>query len=364
MVSKMRTMTTLLLALAMTLAPAATVAAQQGEETPYETTVEDDHATITIDHTLGDRSASTEVAFDTDEGAFATAFNYENATSEATSQLAVALHQLVEYEDTNGNGVYDAEDEVASAWKIANASKNVTGTSNGTLAWQPLEEKNATSDDGMAGTRIVGEARFPAQDPIAGVLEQIGQGENRTFTVDLRVFGQPVTLDGEQLGPMQVQVDLGVTNYPYTANGTQLALVTGTASEQTITVDEGASQVAASKMLEYHQVDLAFAWQDEATVDDEIQPVATTTLEQPSDEDADEAESDSENDDEATTLLAFSYARGDEIAHGTTIGAHATTLDETAIDRARDGLDAVPGVTAWIALVGIASTALVVGRRR
>lgn len=358
----MRHHTTLLLALAMLIAPVGTVAAQQGEETTYETEVEDDRATITFEQEIGEREVSNEISFDTDEGAFSDAFSYENATSEAEAELEVQLHQLVEYEDANGDGRYDAGDEVASAYKVANGSENVTGVNNGTLEWDALSSRNETTASGDDVTVIHGEARIPVDDPLADVLDRLGQGENRTFAVDIYVTDRPVTVDGMTVQPMEVKIDWRVTNYPYTKNGTALALVAETSSESEIELEDDAeaSRAAVSRTLEGIQVDVAFSWNDEATVDGETTTVQTTTLSEETESESEDGEAETETE----RLLAFSYERGDEIVHDPTLGARTASVDGGLIGNAGDRLDSVPGLTTWAALLGIVSAALVVRTRR
>lgn len=361
MVSNMRTKLTLLLALAMTVAPAMSVAAQQGEEKQYETDVSEDRATIEITREFDEREATTEITFDTVKGHFETKFDYQNATTESESKLEIAFHQLVEYRDANDDGRYDADDDVASAWNVANESRDVTESSNGTLEWRPLSESDVTSDNGTEGTHIHGVAHFPTDDPVEGVLRELGQGENRTFTVDIYVFGQNATYQGTELGPMEVKIDLGVTNYPYTKNGTELALISESKAERELSVDDdvNASEVSVSQEIEDLTVDIAFAWDDQATVDGEMTTVETTVLESESESESDDGEASASSE----RLFAFSYERGDEIVHDPTLGA-STAEDEGFIGRTSDRASDVPGLTVWTALIGVVGAAALVRHRR
>lgn len=361
----MRTTTTLLLALAMMIAPLGTVGAQQGEKS-YETDVSEDRATITIERMVDQRTITNEITFDTEDGAFTTVFDYENASEEASTRLGLTMHQLVEYRDTNDNDRYDADDEVASAWRLSQGSENVTADSNGTLSWDALETKNVTADDGTEGTRIDGVARFPSQDPVQGVLEQLGQGENRTVRVSIYVFGEPVTLDGTHLSAMEVKIDLTVKNYPYTRNGTALALASEATAQRPLSLSEDGdnASLGVSREVEGVTIDLAFAWSEQARVDGELTDVGVTQLEgNASQAEANETDAPDEGDEGSEQLFALSYARGEEIVHDPKLGATAT-VDEGLLGSAQEEASSVPGMTAWAALLGVLGAAALVRSRR
>lgn len=339
----MRTITTLAIALALLVAPTAVA-----QDSGYETTVTDDRATIEVERSIDGQIARTSVVFDTSEGVLAADNEGFDATDHA---LNLSLHQILEYEDTNENDRFDGDDKVYSAYRVANASENRTIESNGTLQWEPLEEGTVQSENGTEGTRVVGQAQFPPADPVEGVLGQVAPMENRTLTVALTVFGQPVTYEGQQLGATEVAVTTHVENYPYRNNGTQPALVSDAHGTPDPTIaPENATDVRVEKDVEVASVSLAYDWADNATVDDEETPVHAGLF------------TVDEGDDES---LALSYERGDDIVHQASIGAHYEAADDGEIaDAARDTFDEVPAPAALTALAALAGVAALARRTR
>lgn len=350
----MRAATAVFATLLLVLAPTAALAQEGDQDRAYEVDVSETRAEIAIPGQYGDRTGETGVVFDTRKGQLGTDFTFEDVGDEAAPRLDVNLHELVEYSDENDNGYYDAQDEVASSWRIAEGSSNVTGDSNGTLAWDALEEKDVTSDDDVNGTQVRGVASFPSQDPLAGVLDQLGQGENRTFAVDVIVFGQQAELDNQTIGATQVMVDWTVNNYPYTQDDTQLALVASgdSATPVSYVEEDDSTHLGITQTLGDHAVALGTSLSDEATVDGNATEAQTARLEAPEDGNATDNE----------TLVSVSYERGDTIAQDSILGSEVTE-SEGVIGSARDKVNEAPGLTAWFAIAGVAAAAGLLRRR-
>lgn len=338
----MREITTLVAAIALLLTPAATVAAQDGGP---ETTVEETRATVEMTRSVAGQEATTSVVFDTAEGQLAAATDVPGLE---THRLNLTVHQIVEYKDGDGEGAFDAEDEVVSAYRFSNASANATAPSNATVQWTPLEERTVETEDGTEGTLVVGEAQFPPADPVEGVLDSVVGPENRTLTVQMAVFDERVTYEDRELAPMQVALSIDVENYPYRANGTQLALVAEPDGAPSVTTQlHGDTRVAAEGEYDVADLSVGYDWADTATVDEEETAVNATTIP------ADEAE-------DVSTSLSLSYERGDAIRHHGLLGADLNAVDEGEItDAARDAVDEVPGpgALAVMALVGLTALA-------
>lgn len=337
----MREITTLVAAIALLLTPATAVAAQDASP---ETTVEETRATVELTRSIAGQDATTSVVFDTGEGLLAAE---TDVPSLETHRLNLTVHQVVEYEDADESGAFDAEDDVVSAYRFANASANATAPSNATLQWQPLEERSIEAEDGTEGTLIVGQAQFPPADPVEGVLDSVVGPGNRTLTVQMAVFDEPATYEGREVAPMQVALSIHVENYPYRANGTQLALVAEPAGAPSVTTDVSEdTRVVAEGDYEVAELAVGYDWADTATVDDEEAPVNATLV--PTDEAEDVGES-----------LALSYERGDAIRHHGLLGADVNAGEGDVADAARDAVEGVPGpgVLALVAVVGLAALA-------
>lgn len=350
----MRAAIAILMTCALVLAPASAVAEEHADDRSYDVTVSEDRAEIQMPRQVAERTAETGVIFDTREGQLSGSFGFADA--EATDErLDVRLHQLVEFEDADDDGELDDEDEIRSAWRLSNASRNVTMDANGTVEWQALETTNVTSEDGVEGTRVQAVGEFPEQDPLAGVISQLGQGDNRTVTMNLTVFDEPAQIDGTQVPAHHVHVDWTVDNYPYTAEDTQLALVAGAVgtSELSVADHANATEIANRATVDGFTADVAANVSDHATVDGNETTVATSGY-----------DAGNETEDEGDErLVALGYERGTVVQHSLVVGSSVQTSDESMVDAANDKVTSVPSVGA-VAALGLMGLAAVVYRRR
>lgn len=348
----MRTFTTLLTALALLIAPLASAQAFTAQD-EVGTTVEADRAEITLTNTTNDTTATVTVTLDTAEGLLGTNLSVVDQAQDL--DVNVTLHQLAEYRAGEDEEALTDNATVVSAWNIAEGSENVTAEANGTLQWAPLEEENVTADDGETeGVLITGQAIFPGEQPDLPLEEPAVEGqpdlptlEERNVTIELVAFGQQATYNGQDVGPLQTLATFHVNDYPYEAEDTDLALVMeANQAVHTINLDDAA--LKSTETYEGIDVDLAIAWNDEATIDDQGTPVDAT---QPTpDEDAD-----------ADDLVALSYERGEIVQHAGLIGASLSEMDDDAPSFNTDDVPA-PGILA--VLTGIAGIALVARRAR
>jgi hypothetical protein len=351
----MRAAIAVLMTCALMLAPASAIAQSEADDRSYDLTVSDDRAEIQMPHKVDDRAAETGVVFDTREGQLSGSFAFAEADA-SEERLDVLLHQLVEFEDTNDDDALDDEDEVRSAWRLSNASRNVTMEANDTVEWRSMETVNVTSDDGVDGTTVQAVAEFPEQDPVAGVLGELGQGENRTVTFNVTVFDESAEIDGTQVPASHAHVDWTVDNFPHTAEDTQLALVAGALGTGELQVADGdnTTEIANRAAVDGYGIGVAAQIADQATVDDEASDVNASAVE------TDEAAEDAE---EGEQVLALSYERGDTVEHELVLGASAASTDDGLVDAADDEVSAVPSVGA-VAALGLLATAALVTKRR
>lgn len=346
----MRAAIAMLMACALAFAPATATADEHADDRSYEVTVSDDRAEIQMPREVEDRSGTTSVVLDTEEGLLRGGFGF--AEADDGQQLDVRLHQLVEYADKNGNGHLDDGDDTASAWKIANASENVTADSNGTLSRRAIEQHDVTSEDGVEGTTIQAVAEFPDQDPIEGVISELGQAENRTLTINLTVFEDATTYDGTEVPGNHVHVDWTLDNYPYTREETKMALVAdadGT-DEVTLALDEDEPRIGSQAELEGFGVGLTADVAGEALVDGNETEVAF-------------ADVNASEDADVERPLSMNYDTGDAIEHELVLGASVDPVDTGTIDSASDQISEVPAPDA-LAAVGLLATAAVAVTRR
>lgn len=346
----MRTAIAMLMVCALAFAPASAIAEEHADDRSYDVTVSDERAEIGMTHPVEDRSGETTVVLDTDRGELSGAFGF--AEADGSERMALQLHQLVEYHDENEDGALEDEDEdeVVSAWNLANASANATGEPNGTVEWHALTERSVTSEDDVEGTQVQAVAEFPEQDPVAGVISELGQTENRTVTLNLTVFDQATTYQGTEVPASHVHVEWTVDNYPYVDEDSRLALVAGTNATGQLALpvaeDEG-HQLSSTGQLAEHEVTLAADLAEQARVDGENSTVELGAVE--ADEDAD-----------VEDLVGLNYERGDGIRHELVLGAAVEPIEQSTIDSASDQVSAVPapGALAALSLLGVVAVAL------
>jgi hypothetical protein len=344
----MRAAIALLMACALAFAPATAIAQEDTEDRRYDVEVSDQRAEITLPRDVDERSAEHTVVLDTEQGLLSGSFGF--AEADDAQSLDLSLHQLVEYRDENDNGTFDEDDDIASAWRLSPESENATGESNATVEWRTLETHNVTAENDVEGTQVQAVAEFPEQDPIAGVVSELGESQNRTLTINLTVFEDEATYEGTEVAPSEVHVAWTIDNYPYTSEDTQLALVTEADGAGEIVVDVGDEpSLASTSELDGYDVTVDADLQKQATIDGEDSEVH---LSQPA----------PAEDAEAEHLVAVSYDHGDTIEHELLIGSHADALSESTIDSATDQVTGVPGPGAFVAVSVVAAAAALVRR--
>lgn len=348
---QMRAAIAILMACALVFAPASALAGEHAEDRSYEVTVSEDRAEIHMPRQIEDETGETMVAFDTAEGNLTGSFALAEDQAEG-EQLTIALHQIVEFRDEDEDGQLSEDDDLRSAWRLSNASRNATMDSNGTVAWQSLEQENVTSDDGVEGTQVQAVAAFGPQSPIEGVIDELGQGEQRTLAVNLTVFEEPAELNGQQVPAHHVHVDWTVEDFPYTEEDTQLALVTGSQAPSGIDVAEqdNATALATRAADDGLDVEIGAHVAEQALVDGEETDVGISTL-----------EPDEDTQDEL--LVSLAYERGTTIEHGVLLGSDVAPSDRSVLETADDEVSSVPSL-GLLAMLGVLGTAALIVTRR
>lgn len=320
--------------------------AENGDQDPRTVNVTHDADGFTIVLTRADAADVVTITFDLANATYTTTYGLGEDANASRASLATTFDALVEYSDDNGNGMYDDGEPIRSSYALANTQDAdafpAIGTFTGEVRWdEPVVEDIET--DGASGQKIVTTAHF-------------GPLGNGTLSLTTYVFGDHVVLDGHRLAPTSAKVDLAIQDYPFILGDTALALLMDSDSEATTGfgkdhagMADHQAGVTTEDAFEHLDVDLVYAWSDNATVDNESVQVKTTLL--------DDNTTDEENatDDNATQegRFALSYPRGDAIVH-----AHEAYVTTAAVED--DGLiGESPGVGPVLTLVGVAAVALV-----
>lgn len=345
----MRSLPTLIIALALLVAPLGAAQTSTDSDT-LEADVQRDRAEITITNTTGDRNATVGILFDTNEGLLATNLTVDEGQEH---QVNVNLHQLIEYEPGDEDG-FDENATAISTWNVANESEDVAAESNGTLQWAPLQQDNVTADDGETeGLLVTGTALFQEEQPVPietpeEMQDQLPPLDESNVTVEIAVFGQNATYNGVDVGPMQAAVNLTVNEYPYESDDSRLALVMEAGGVlQATDIQDGS--LIASETVDNATVNLGLDWDEDALLDDEEASVDASTLEARDDAGA------------SGDLIVLDYDQADRIEQHGTLGVSLEGADDGT-----DGVltDDVPGPSLAAVLAGVAMLALARTRSR
>jgi hypothetical protein len=335
------------IAIALMATTAAVPAAAANPSTT--SSVGEERFETTANQSIRGEQLETRFTFDTNAANLTAAYTYGDNVDHA---FELQLHQLVEYEDGNDDGELGENDSIASNWRLSDEARNVYAKPNGTVEWRNLNTTTVTAD-GTEGLRVTATGDVQREDPLDTVTELVMDGENRTVTLEFLVFDEPVTYEGQELGPTTIGVDLHVTNYPYAANETRLALVSTADATTPVTETGNTSGLqATSEIPELAEIDLAFAWADEATVDDDTELVTASTH-----------DADRDDDNAPDRLVTLNYARGDEIQHDAEFGADVRPLEASTLDDVGDEVSGVPAPSA-IATIGALGALGLIARRR
>ncbi len=348
----MRNTATLVTALVLLIAPLGSAQAVTAEN-GVETTVEHDRAEILLEGNMNETTATVTVTLDTTQGFLATNLSTDEQAQDL--DVNVTLHQLIEYRANDNATAFTDNATTVSAWNIADESENVSAEANGTLQWAPIEEENISADDGdTEGVLITAQAIFPGEQPDLPLPDQdleqpqLPTLDERNVTIELVAFGQQATYNGQDVGPLQALVTFHVNDYPYQAEDTSLALVME-ANEAIETIDIENEALKSTQTYDDITVDLALAWNNEATINDDATPVEMT---QPTPTD----------DADVGELVALSYDQGEIVQHNALIGASLAEVDE---DDARTfDTDDVPAPGLLAMLAGLTGIALATKRSR
>ncbi|MFW9846176.1 MAG: hypothetical protein ACFFD6_05485 [Candidatus Thorarchaeota archaeon] len=239
-----------------------------------------------------------EVSTSLDGVEFKVEFETENSTAETEREFEVQFEEIVEFVDSNGNGIYDKETdtevqtmELASFKPIAYTVEN---TADGDIH---VLEVNTTDD---------------------------------VFSALVYAAGEFADISGTIIAPTQVKIDVIIQGFNYKESDSQLALdvklkASMETSYQEVTEDEedgrASDEVAIDVIMD--EVTGFFSWMETAEVDGITYPVNASIVETSATE----------------QRLYLNYARGDVIIHDPKIGFENLLI----------GNDIVPGIVGVLA---------------
>lgn len=266
-------------------------------EHEVEVEASDEEATIHLKRETEDYESKIEVKFDTEKATLELKFEEEVGNSETESEIDVELQQVVEYNDSNQNGIFDPSEEVLEAWNLfSDAYPLDSEIAAKSSTWQDISATGITKN-GINGWQISATA-------LLGV-------DGASFTIDLFVFGQFTPIEGGNLSPTDVKIDFGFYNIPAQSNESAIALLFELESKQECESIDDEDEEEYGYGASFNDGDVAsmlsFMWLDYASVDGTNQSVNTTEIAWDGDSDGSEFMSEK--------LLLFSYPHGAEIIH-------------------------------------------------
>ena len=259
-------------------------------------------------------------------------YKSEVNSSETKSELKVRVQGLVEFNDTNNNGIFDANDTTLQVYKFDDIGFGALQRSTRDLGAGFTEHIiNATTTDGV-------------------------------FTMVFHISETFTQSNGVNLKPTSVKIDYIIDHFIYTSNTSLLALDTKVESTSKVEESEDSPDEQDHFATNEATVKTAgdntayFSWVKTAQVDGVTTDVGVSVYES------------SDNDQK----LYFIYQHGDLIVHDPTVGVQASAvLYAINVDLGRisppqlsSALSALPGTSMIATFVILLSTSLILRRRK
>ena len=201
-----------------------------------------------------------------------------SSSTEAEASLRIRLERVIEFEDRNGDGAFQASDEVREGYRPHD------------LSLTDVSSADVTSN-GVPGVQVT--ASYSFRD-----------APNATLGFRATAFGNVATFEDVGLKPVETKIDLLFGAFPYSESDTLPGVELHIRSDK----PRGPATVANGLTFRAGNLNATFGWKQAATVDGVDRPVRLTLTE--NDIGANETEAD----------IAFAYARGSTIVHDSTFG--------------------------------------------
>lgn len=266
--------------------PVAVVAGSPEVARKVEARVGATSAEFKLEREDGAQEDELKFLFDTAEVEAKVEFESENVTGEQEVELKVQFRELLEFEDADGDGAFDAGERVVQALALPAAR------------WHSL-----AVEDASAGNAQGKGLRARADLPGGGL-----------FGLDFFVFGDFATLEGTSLEPTEVKFDILIEGFPFASNTSRLALRLETRHEAEFEAEAGEeaeddAEVAGDEdglVVRAGAVKALLTWKETASVDGRDEPVRFTLEREETEREVEEGEAEVEE----KQVLVLAYARG------------------------------------------------------
>ena len=252
------------------------------DERGLELITEQDRFELRSDRVAGDVHDEIRLELDGSNVRFDFELRESPGAVEAEAGLRLELERLIEFRDANGDGAFQSSDDVRAEYDA------------GDLPLVSLAS-GPTSSGGVDGIEVTATYNVTGKP-------------GSTLAFRATAFGNVTTFQGLPQRPVDVKLDLVLTDFPYEENDTLPAIELKVAAE----APRGPNVTARDVSFTSGNLTGAFAWKDVADVDCVERPVHTTAVRLPDEVEGGEVE--------AVLSLTFAYARGASIVHDPTFG--------------------------------------------
>ena len=207
-------------------------------------------------------------------------FEEDNDTLESEIEFEIAFTEIIEYRDSNGDGIFNQSEEIIQTLELED--------------FKAIQYNVETINDETVHVLFV---------------ETVGEN----FTATLYVTGEFANISQTIVAPTEVKIDIGIHNFDFEEPDTQLALRVELDSEREVDYeeDEETEDEENGYAEDEHEVEVNlneyiafFSWKETVTVDGIVHEVKFSPLTR----------------DSGDNFMYLNYPRGDEIIHDPKIG--------------------------------------------
>ncbi|MBN2599127.1 MAG: hypothetical protein JXA75_01200, partial [Candidatus Thermoplasmatota archaeon] len=204
----------------------------------------------------------------------------------------LTIEQLIEYNDVNSNGKYDHTDVILSSLLMSNAT------------FSDITYTNRTTPEGIPLTIIE-----------THTLDHL-------FSIVIYLVSERTSFSNNTITQKEIKIDFVITDYPFTNQTSQLALITQVETPfnlttQQNTYDEKQGTATQESGLNISSANRSgfFTWANNAMVDNKTYPVHVTVI-----SNTEHTFNGNNQNTYTQTQVIFSYPRGENIVHDPKIG--------------------------------------------
>lgn len=215
-----------------------------------------------------------------------------NATANQP-HFQLLIEKIIEYQDLNTNGRYDKNDLTVSSVSLSD------------LDFTDISYSNTTTPEGS----------------VMYTIET--HSSDKLFALIIYVVSNETSLNNNFLTPQEIKFDFIISEYPFTNQTTQLALVTRMTTRHQYMIQEKTSNGNQVSPVNERELNVSsqdhsgfYSWVKMVNVDNDTYPVNVTIFSETA------INSTSDEEPVSQTEIIFSYPQGEKIVHDPKIGVN------------------------------------------